>query len=114
LASSNIFWIRFAPNFVFAKPHSIPGQIAQISLFLLGYITSSQKAMLEEICNPLAISDISLAPGYLLDVLSVDQQQLSSSSAQTTSRVGAQEPVPELMSTWLQQLGVSADRRRRS
>jgi hypothetical protein len=31
--------------------------------------------MLEQICNPLAISDIGLSSGYLLDVLRVDQQE---------------------------------------
>jgi hypothetical protein len=42
---------------------------------LLGYITSTQKAMLEQICNPLAISDISLSSRDLLDVLRIDQQE---------------------------------------
>jgi hypothetical protein len=31
--------------------------------------------MLEQICNPLAISDIGLSSRYLLDVLRIDQQE---------------------------------------
>ena len=62
-----------------ALPHqrlAIAGQVAQLADRLGRHEARAQEPMLEQLAQPLRVLHVGLAPGHVLDVLGVDQQQL--------------------------------------
>src|SRR5215218_5513424 len=76
LASSSTFCSRLASRPRPGQRLAIAGRVAQLADRLRRHEARPQQAVLEQLAEPLGVLHVGLAPGHVLDVLGVDEQQL--------------------------------------
>jgi len=59
---------------LFGQALAITGEVAQFTNRRWRYKAAAQQSVLEQLCQPRAVSDVGLASGHLLEVGGVDQQ----------------------------------------